>query len=442
MSNADPRIAARLRDERKARGMVVAGLAEHFRQVAPEHIRHTLPKLKDMERTIRGHESGEHAVGPRYRLLWSLALDLSEEELFNDAPTSRKMSPFPSEWDEMERRLFLQLAATMSLGSLSDISGEPIRQLFNLAASSSPRDIEDWSIACADHLHAIRTRHPAEAREDLIIDLLALQEQLQATTEPGYRIELQRVVAALSVLHANLLTRLGSHGAAIRWWRTAKSAAEAANDLDLQFLARASEAGFGLYGQRSPEMVLHLAQSTQRLAPNSKSVGMALSIGAEAKALTLLGRHQEATKKVDTLTDLAPVDGFNELIPTYWTSDQVAFAESWVRAGAGDEAGADNARDRVLAFSGDYQYVANVRLHEALCTVVNGGIDSGISHATAVVDALPTSQQSFMIVETAKMVIRALPPDKHERSTVREFRQVLASKAESRRALPGIAAAE
>ncbi|RFS82285.1 transcriptional regulator [Actinomadura spongiicola] len=85
MSAENARIGARLRATRKARGLVVADLAERFRDVAPERIATRLPKLRDIERIIRGHEAGEHAVGPRYRLLWAAALEVPEDELFRES---------------------------------------------------------------------------------------------------------------------------------------------------------------------------------------------------------------------------------------------------------------------------------------------------------------------------------------------------------------------
>ncbi|TYK46744.1 transcriptional regulator [Actinomadura decatromicini] len=76
-------VGARLRAERKARGLTVADLAELFRDVAPDRVARRLPSLKDLERTIRGHEAGEHAVGPRYRLLYTAALEIPEHDLFS-----------------------------------------------------------------------------------------------------------------------------------------------------------------------------------------------------------------------------------------------------------------------------------------------------------------------------------------------------------------------
>ncbi|WP_242902643.1 hypothetical protein [Actinomadura terrae] len=79
----DKEIAARLRAARKARGLTVADLAELFRDVASERVARRLPALKDLERTIRGHEAGEHTAGPRYRILYARAFGVPEGELFS-----------------------------------------------------------------------------------------------------------------------------------------------------------------------------------------------------------------------------------------------------------------------------------------------------------------------------------------------------------------------
>src|SRR5581483_7281386 len=105
-----------------------------------------------------------------------------------------------------------------------------------------------------------------------------------------------RVEAALATLHANVLTRLGDHGAAIRWWRTAKEAADVTGDLELRLAVRATEAGHARYGQRSPQTVLRLSQDAMRLAGGQSSFGKALVACSEAKALGAVGRHTDAQR--------------------------------------------------------------------------------------------------------------------------------------------------
>lgn len=96
MSSEKKIIGARLRAARKAAGLTVVDVAERWRDLAPERVRRRLPALKDLERTIRGHEAGEHTPGPRYRLLYARALAVPEDELFApDAPAQPRPAPTP-----------------------------------------------------------------------------------------------------------------------------------------------------------------------------------------------------------------------------------------------------------------------------------------------------------------------------------------------------------
>jgi transcriptional regulator with XRE-family HTH domain len=343
----------------------------------------------------------------------------------------------PIEWDEMERRLFLQLAASAGVGvAAAPNLGIEASQLLNLALSAEPRDIEEWELVCSDHLHALRTRPPAVAKQDLTLDLLALYRQLR--TAGRNSTDLQRVRAALSTLHANLLTRLGEHGAAIRWWRTARDAADASGDLELRLGVRATEAGHGLFGQRSPDTVLRLTENAQGIV-NGKppSGGLAFVLISKAKALSALGRHDDARQVLSDCHDvLIRTPSATDIMSGYWITGnneaesrlKLHFAESLVFAFAGDEAAADDAADNVIALTnGDYQIVPAVRLYQALCAVANGGIERGVRQATEIVGDLDKSQRTAMTREDAQVVLRAVPHENHRTPLVREFRTVLAS---------------
>ena len=332
--------------------------------------------------------------------------------------------PEEDQKDAMERRRLLQWAAT-GLGAGALGSSEPVRQLLDLVLTGQQRSAEDWEVTCADHLHAIRTRPPAKVRDDLVVDLLAVQRQLEMMPSGRDATELRRITAMLAALHANALTRLGEHGPAIRWWRTARDAADASTDLDLRLLVRAEEAGFGLYGQRDPQTVLRLTEHAQRIAGPRPSVGLANIATTQAKALSLLGRHAEARRTLNTLIDLTETD-LHGHGPNFWTTDQVHFAESWVYACAGDVTAADRAREAIVKFPLDYQYQINIQLHQALCAVVKGGIEPGVQQASAVLQGLAVAYRSHMITETGRMVLRAVPLERRERPAVTELREVLA----------------
>jgi transcriptional regulator with XRE-family HTH domain len=327
---------------------------------------------------------------------------------------------------EAERRVLLQLAA-LGVG-VSTLA--PVLHMIDLALTGEPRDVDEWQIATADHLHALRTRPPVLVRDDLLIDLVSLRRQM---TIPGAQvIELQRVMAVLSVVQANALTRLGDHGAARRSARIARHAADTSGDLDMRLLVRAEEAGCGLYGQRDPATVLRLVEDAERLAGDS-SFWLADLESTRAKALSLLGRHDEAKRALTIMLGALPATHHSSLVNNYigrGFGSRSYFAQSWVHAGAGDEAAADEARALLLARKpSDYLYVANVRLHEALCTVTNGGIDTGARQAVEILADLPAAQHNRMITHTAKIVLHAVPVDQWQRPAVRELRASVSAKS-------------
>ncbi|MEV6986303.1 helix-turn-helix transcriptional regulator [Sphaerisporangium sp. NPDC051017] len=328
--------------------------------------------------------------------------------------------PFGIGDDDMERRAALQfLAGLGTLGTLG-LSTEPFRQLLDLSFDHPHRPLEDWEQACADHLYALRTRPPAQVAADLFIDLMAVRRQCQVSTSSEVT-ELQRITAMLSSIHANALTRLADHGAAIRWWYSARQAADASGDLALRLLVRAEEAGHGLYGQRDPETILRMVRSAQQITdkPYLKL------LTAEAKALSMLGRHDEALKTLSTLHKAAEQGGTDRY--GFWSPPEIYFAGSWVYAGAGDESAADTARENVLRLARDYQYPVNVQLHGALCTVTRGGIDEGLRQAATAIEVVTPAYRSHHMIETANLVLRAVPRDQRTRDSAIEFRTLLAA---------------
>ncbi|MEO3862656.1 helix-turn-helix transcriptional regulator [Acrocarpospora sp. B8E8] len=337
--------------------------------------------------------------------------------------------PFTAKDEDMERRRLLQIAAASAgLGALG-VAGEPVRQLLDLSVSSQHRSVEDWELACADHLHAINTWPPARVHDDLLVDLLAMQRQLN-TTDTAHAVELHRVTAVLAAFQASVLVRLGEPGSALRWYRTARNAADLSGDLDLRLRVRAHEAEHSSNGLHDAATTLRLIESAQQIAGATArpSVGQASLIRAKAKTLALLGRHDEARRTLQTLLDLVATNQLPIVLGFWEPSDvRVHVTASQVLSAAGDEAGASHAQEHVLASNpAGYHVPVNMRLHAALCTVVNGGIDEGIQQAATAVDSLPKTYRNGMVMETARRVLHAVPLPQRERPAVGEFREVLA----------------
>ena len=418
-----PAWAVRLQTEREARGWNKHEMARQLSRAAGYQ---DMP-ITSLVRQVQGWEKGRHF--PRdWQAAYATAYDLNADELFTPQAAARPYAASVEEVTEMtERRALLQLtAAAMGASALG-----PLNALVDLAMASEPRDVDEWHLATADHLYALRTRPAAQVHGELLVDLLSARRQMAAPEADAT--ELQRVMAVLSTLHAHALTRLGEHGAALRWERTARHAADASGDLDVRLLVRAEEAGLGLYGQRDPATILRLLDDADQIAGGS-SFWRADLASTRAKALTLLGRHDEAKQVLNIVLDGLTASHRSHLIND-WIGDHsgswVHFARSWVYAGAGDEAGADEARALVLGHTrvlGSVSaHATNVRLHEALCTVVNGGVDAGARQAAEILDAIPPARCTSFIIETGRTVLRAVPPDRRRRPAVQELRVALAS---------------
>ncbi|MFC7384274.1 helix-turn-helix domain-containing protein [Sphaerisporangium rhizosphaerae] len=312
--------------------------------------------------------------------------------------------------DDMERRYLLQLAGLGMLAQSPIFStGEHIRQLLERSFGGPDGGTEDqWEAICADHMHALVNRPPTEALDGLMVDLALLYQQM-SVAPPEQSARLQRIAAWMATMHANLLTRLGVYGEAGRWWRTARQAADASQDVDMQVWVRGTEAVFGLYSPRSLETVLTLARDAQTLAAGRVAAGLFQAVSAEAQTLAVMGRHQEARESVQRLHDLVerstPDRRFN------WTSDQVFFVSSWVHSFEGATEAAREARDSTLAQSPCYQNATNVRLHEAISLSSSGGHNEALQLVTKVLSELDPAYRSRMITHTARRVLDAVPSD-------------------------------
>ena len=106
-------------------------------------------------------------------------------------------------------------------------------------------------------------RPPAQMQQSLAGDLLVLN---QALGEPDNR-QLLVVAARLAALYAMTTASLGETHEAVRWYRTAKAAADASGDRSLAAWVRGREVLRGDYdGYTSPDQVLAFVKHQTGLA--------------------------------------------------------------------------------------------------------------------------------------------------------------------------------
>ncbi|RBQ16075.1 hypothetical protein DP939_32755 [Spongiactinospora rosea] len=323
----------------------------------------------------------------------------------------------------MERRRLIQ-AAALGVGLTAMENQERVRQL--LALSDEGRSVEDWERTCGNLRQRLCTQPVGKVREAIGVELDALLRERQRAS-PARIEDLLRIQAALAALYANALGRLSEHEASLRWWRTARQAADASKDQSLAVGIRGTEAGNALYGQRSPGVVLELTQAARGLADGVPSWGLVYVLCAQARAAAVLQRHDEAMaalRQAETLVGGAelPVPSvmpsyWNDACPTEWTA-------SLVYATVGDESRSAQARTTVFGHK-DYQYRAAARLHGALATVANGGIAEGLAAAMEIIDGVAPGHRTNTVTYTARLVLQAVPPEQRTSPAAADLRAVL-----------------
>lgn len=96
-----PLWAARLREERVKRLWSQKGTAVRLRDAADEHTRARLPSVENIQRRVRGHESGQNYPSDLYVELYCRAFGLTRAVLFGPSPEPHAAGEmaFPTELD-------------------------------------------------------------------------------------------------------------------------------------------------------------------------------------------------------------------------------------------------------------------------------------------------------------------------------------------------------
>ncbi|KAB2373628.1 transcriptional regulator [Actinomadura montaniterrae] len=257
------RAGARLRAARKAHGLTVADLAERFRDVAPERVRQRLPSLRDLERTIRGHEAGEHAVGPRYRLLYARALNTPEEALF-------AVGAQVDGDDEVEA---LELARRVAASDVGEETLSALEMTVDELASAYPRSAPDALLA--------RTRRH--------LDYVARLMDVRMTLAERRRLVV--VGAWLSLLAATCDIDLGRRAAADARLRTAAQLARHAGHPEIVAWTLETRAWQAVTDADYREAVA-LSRGAQEIAPHGGSAFIQAT-AQEGRAWARLGAGPE-----------------------------------------------------------------------------------------------------------------------------------------------------
>ncbi|RCG22458.1 XRE family transcriptional regulator [Sphaerisporangium album] len=373
------------------------------------------------------------------KILWPLVQRLGHRPIDElsaatnpTTPSYRENGPCAlTRGDDMERRHLFQLAGWGLLAQSPIFStGEHVRQMIEQALGTADDfAADDWESRCTNHMYAILNQPPAVVRDNLYVDLTNVQQKLKLSA-PDKAADLQRIIAWLSVMYANVSMRLGDYGSAHRWLTTARHAADASKDLDMQVWVRGTAAVFALYSPLPITNTLTLARKAQSLASDRATPGLLRAVAAEAQALAVMKRQREAEDRLHQLLELAGQAAAAEEFS--WTDDAVWFTASWVYSYGAEVEKAQEARDKVLACAPRYQSTVNVLLHEALCVGMSGGYNEALNIATAVMSDLDPAYRTYIMLHTARLVLNTVPLDKRRTlPALGDYREVINARTQT-----------
>ncbi|WP_242902644.1 hypothetical protein [Actinomadura terrae] len=387
-------IAARLRAERKARGLTVADLAELFRDVASERVARRLPALKDLERTIRGHEAGEHVAGPRYRILYARAFGIPEQQLFASGS------------DDAERLAFVardpaRLDAVVVDGLAATLAGQ--------------RRIEDVVGARA-------VLGAASGHLELVLHLLR-----GARGALGGR--LAAIASEASQFNGWLNTATGAHASAGGLFDQALRLGMRAGDEDLAATALSMRGHLawacGDYGDMAD-----LSAAAARLA---RAAGTrAVATQQRGRALALLGERQEALRAVGQAEDIL-AGGSSHEDPDglyFYGAEMLAMQRGLILRYLGEHEAAAEAITKGIqgmpeAIQGS-EWVAWYRVQAAAARAATGELQESVSELRVALGTLSSTGGKKTLTDVAQ-VRDSLAERYPGHSTVDELSELLAA---------------
>lgn len=243
---------------------------------------------------------------------------------------------------------------------------------------------------------------------------------------------LSRSAALLAAVMAMSLVNLGEFKQSRLWWRAARQTADASRDPAVRTWVRGHDAMHALYDHRPLRAALARAGEALAIGGATAYSGCGEALGAQAQTLALLGRAEEARTAVDQLADLferLPNDVTKDHGTIYgYPQTRMWHSTSYVHTHLGNTAAARAAQDNALTLYpiGRVRARAQVQLHTARCLVLDGHLDDGVHHASAVIDAVPLQHRTAMVLGMGHKVYDAVPTSERTRPTVAGLREMLA----------------
>jgi Helix-turn-helix domain len=329
------------------------------------------------------------------------------------------------------RRQAAQLTQAIPSGPAALHEAEQVRRGLDAVlhgATVSEAVLEDWERTAFRYGEYTRDRPAGALLMDLTVDLSDLKQAMARCRSASALRRLTRVAALMSGLMVLTVVKLDDRAAFRRWARTARRAAQEADDPVTHAWVLAQEA-YGHYYAEDPAQAIDVAQEAQAAAPREGCVGAVLAAALEGRAQAVLG-EREATHRAlgQAETLLAGLDG-EALLPSAmgYNEAQLRFHQSNALVHLGDVRGAWAAQDRALKLvaPGDYMDRAFTRLDRAACLVNDGDMPAAASYLSETLLGLTEAQRHGIIALRAQQILETVPRQQLVLPTIRDLEDLL-----------------
>ncbi|MFA1551056.1 XRE family transcriptional regulator [Actinomadura chokoriensis] len=420
-----PQWAVRLETERRARGWGPFKAAR--RLYAAAGIDHPDPsQVKNLSRQINRHEKGEVFPadwGSAYATAFGMAKkDLFGQESTDQAPGTVNPSPIPDDGDNVKRRAALQLIAALGTGAA--VPPGALEEILSGIDRATGRtvDVDEWEHTVHEYGQKVMVRPTGALIGDLTADIIAVGRLLDRPRSPRDQAGLLRVSGGLSGLLAIELGDAGEQRSARITWGTARRAADASGDRDLQVWTRGRAAQDAFWAGRPQEVVVALIDEAINLAGGTPSAGLARAYAARAYLAADRGDDRAAIASLNKVKEMAGrlPDGTQTVLA--FRESQLRWAESYVLTRTGRSQAAAVLERAIACYPpGSAVPIKNLSLMRAEALVRAREVDAGLQEAITALQRHP----DFSAAGTGTLaahVLAALPDEARKLPAARELR--------------------
>jgi hypothetical protein len=289
--------------------------------------------------------------------------------------------------------------------------------------------LDDWERAVVRHGAATRYRPAGLLLQELGGDFAELQRRLSFRQPLSTMRRLTVVTAQMAGLMSLTLLKLGENDEARAWARTARLAADEADDPAVRSWVRAQDA-YAHYYDQSLYAAIQVARDAQVVAAGLPCAGVALSAALEARAAAALGDHPTTTAALQRAeAALADLRG-TVAIPSAFSYDeaQLRFHEGSAYSNLHDTSRAWLAQRRALELypTSDYLDRTLIHLDRAACLIHDGEVDTAMNQAIGALRDLTPHQRSGLVDRRAGRLLETLDGRQQGLPATRDLREMLA----------------